>query len=349
MESCDLLIIGAGPIGIAAAIQAKRENLNAIILDKGVVVNTIYNFPTNMTFFTTANLLEIGGHPFPSTGSKPTRQMALDYYRLIVQNEALDVRTYHHVTSVEGGEGEFTIGGKHTFPSGKDPEDFKFHAKYVMIATGYFDNPNGLDVPGADLPHVHLYYKEPHEFFRQNVVIIGAGNSGAEASLELFRFGAKVTLVHNQPMPKATVKYWVAPDLNNRLKARQIEPVMPANVTEITRDSVIAEYEGKSIEIPADTVFVFTGFTPDTSFFKSLGIDLEEDGKVIITKYFESNRDGLFVIGSAAFGKYTNSVFIENGRVHAKDAVGEISRRLKDQNYTPDKSPSTVVIRPTNI
>ncbi len=348
MSHLDLLIVGAGPVGLAAGIAAKREGLKTVILDKGIIVNSIYNFPINMTFFTTANLLEIGGHPFPSTARKPTREMALDYYRLVADREDLDVRTFHKVTSVDGEEGDYTVRGVQTFPSGRDDVPFQFKAKYVLIATGYYDNPNKLDVPGIDLPHVHTYFKEPHPFFKQKVVVIGAGNSGAEASLDLYRFGADVTLVHIGISPKATVKYWIATDLRNRLRAGEIRPVMPAIVQEITREHVIVDFKGERISIPADAVFVFTGFTPDVRFFSNIGLQPDKDLKIKITKYFETERNGLFIIGSAAFGRYTNAVFIENGREHAVDAVGEIGRRIKNADYVPDRSPNTVVIQPKN-
>lgn len=346
----DLIIIGAGPVGLSAAIEAKKEGLKYIVLEKGFIVNSIYNFPQNMTFFTTASLMEIGGHPFPSTSNKPSRNMALDYYRLVVERENLKIKCYHQVNSIVKEDRYFKIKGKKIHLSGKSKnEEFEFNSNYVIIATGYFDNPRGLGgIKGEDLPHVSKYYDHPHPYFGQKVVVIGAGNSGAEAALELYRHGAEVYLVHNHKEPRATIKYWVAPDLKNRIANGEIKAIMPAKVLEITQEKVIVELDEDIKEIPADKVFVFCGFLPNIKFLKQIGIELDKDMKASITEKFESNIDGIFLIGSVGFGKFTNTVFIENGRDHAKIAITEISLRIKDKNYVPNKSPSKIKIKPTN-
>ena len=336
----DIIIIGAGPIGLAAAVEAKRRNLSAIVLDKGVLANSLYHFPTHMTFFTTADLLEIGNHPFPSTSSKPNRQMALDYYRLIAKNEKLNIRQFHRVDSITGMEGNYQVSGH----SKKRVEvnythNFSFSGKYVIIATGYFDNPNKLDVPGVSLPHVSHYYSDPYQFYLQNVVIIGAGNSGAEAALELYRHGANVTLLHNHAKLKKTLKYWVGPDLRNRIAEKSITAYLPAKVIAITEDAVIFNYNNKETKVPADFVFILIGFHPNIEFLKMQNVAVEADGRVMLTQQYESRRNGVFVIGSAGFGKHTNAVFIENGREHAVIAVDEIAMRISDPLYQPSRFP----------
>ncbi len=338
MDKIDVAIIGAGPVGLAAAIAAKRKGLSYMVLEKGVIANSIFHFPTNMVFFTTAELLEIGGHPFPSTLRKPTRQMALDYYRLIVKNEGLNVRLYHEVQSIEGKEGDYVISGVYSKHGQRHP--FAITASYVVIATGYFDNPVGLGgIPGEFGSNVSHYYKDPHPYFGMDVVVIGAGNSGAEASLELYRCGAHVTLIHNHPTPRKTIKYWVLPDLMNRISEGSIKSIMPAVVKSIDLEGVVVEYNDSIVRVPADHVFILTGFRPDTTFLSAVGVELDSNGVATLSDNFESNRAGLFLVGSVGFGKFTNSVFIENGRIHATVAIDEISRRLSDPNYVPKWRP----------
>lgn len=336
----DIVIIGAGPIGLAAAVHAKRQNLSAIVLDKGIIVNSLYHFPTHMTFFTTADLLEIGNHPFPSTSSKPTRQMALDYYRLVAKNESLDIRQFYRVDSIDGIEGDFRVHGYSKHRADVDySHPFELHTCYVIIATGYFDNPNTLQVPGTRLQHVSYYYSDPHQFFQQNVVVIGAGNSGAEAALEIYRHGANVTLVHRHANLKSTLKYWIAPDLRNRISEGSIAAYMPATVTAITEDAVKLYWKDQIVSVPVDYVLILIGFKPDVKFLQTIGLKIDDDSRITLTKQFESERYGVFVIGSAGFGRFTNKVFIENGRVHATTAVDEISQRLTNIDYVPTRDP----------
>ena len=347
----DLVIIGAGPVGLASGIAAKHKELNYVILEKGVITNSITRFPYYMTFFTTAKLLEIGGHPFPSTLRKPERATVLDYYRLVAENEALSIQTFQEVRTISGHEGEYIIHGIKTHPSGKNVNTmFTIHTRYVIIATGYFDNPKGIgNIKGINLPHVSFYYKEPHNYYKQNVVVIGAGNSGAEASLELFRHGANVSLVHKYANPKQTIKYWVSTDIKNRLENNEITPIMPAEVLKITREAVHVRINEREKEIYADAVFILTGFIPDIKRFTQFGLKFrEEDLTLYLSKCFESSKDGIFVVGSAGFGKFTNTVFIENGREHAVSAVKEIANRLFNPGYIPVKEPLDIQILPKN-
>ena len=323
----DLAIIGAGPVGLAAALEAKRQGLSYVVYDKGVIVNSIFNYPTFMTFFTTADLLEIGDIPFPSTSQKPSRQMTLDYYRRIVHNEKLNVKQHSEVKELVADDEYFVIKGKKTVHEEIVP--FTCKSKYVIIATGYFDNPRGLGgIPGEQGSNTSYFYTEPHQFYDHDVVVIGAGNSGAEAALDLYRHGARVTLIHNHPEPRSTIKYWVAPDLKNRLKEGSIKGIMPARVVEITPKYVRIDQPKEQI-IPADFVFILTGFTPNIPLMKKWGLKISDDDlSVKLDENYECNIPGLFVVGSAGSGKATNKVFIENGREHAKIAVKEIKRKL---------------------
>ena len=347
MEKFDVVIIGAGPVGLSAAISAKRHGLNYVVIEKGVIANSIYHFPTNMVFFTTAELLEIGGHPFPSTARKPTRQMALDYYRLIVKNENLHVRLKHRVDRIRGEEGNFHIIGTNTRYHREVP--FEIEAKFVVMATGYFDNPVGLGgIPGEDGPNVSYYFSDPHPFFGLDVVVVGAGNSGAEAALELYRHGANVTLVHRHPKPRETIKYWVAPDLLNRIAEGSINALMPGEVMTIEMDHVLVKTPEGLKNVPADHIFVLTGFRPNIRLLEALGVEMDSNGVASLTTSYESSRHGLFLVGSVGFGKYTNAVFIENGREHAAIAITEIAKRIKNPSYRPVRVPLETKIKSTN-
>ncbi len=328
----DLIIIGSGPVGLAAAIEAKGYGLKALILEKGVTVNSVFKFPVFMRFFTSADLLEIGNHPFPSTDNKPTRQQTLDYYRGVIKNEKLALHLHSEVQAIEGEKGNFKVKGLKKHRGEEIP--FEYEAKYVIVATGYFDTPKGLGgVPGEkgeNGENVSCYYSgDPHEFYDQEVVIIGGGNSGCETALELYRYGAKVTLIHKYEDVNDAVKYWVKPDIKNRIKEKKIDALMPAEVKKITMKGVEVECNNELHFIPADYVLILTGYLPDIQLLKKWEITLDSDSfQVLLTEHFESQREGVFVIGSAGAGKATNKVFIENGKEHAKIAASKIAKEL---------------------
>lgn len=329
----DIGIVGAGPVGLAAAVDAKQMGLKVIVLEKGVITNSVFNFPVFMRFFTTAKELEIGNHPFPSTATKPTRQQALDYYRGVLHNENLNVKLYHTVEEITGEKGNFVIEGMFIDKGEEFPYQHK--AKYIIIATGYFDNPKGLGgIPGEDNFNTSYYYSgDPHEFYNQDVAIIGAGNSGAEAALELFRHGARVHLIHKYAEPSENIKYWVRTDLLNRIKEGSIDIYMPAETKEITAEGVLVEMDNEEYIIEADFVFILTGFLPDIDNLRKWGLELNDDLSVKLSTNYESQtRRGLYVIGSAGAGLATNKVFIENGRNHAKKAVKHIKTKIEKTN-----------------
>lgn len=327
MDEYELVIIGAGPVGLAAAIEAKRIGINYIVLEKGVLANSIYNFPTQMRFFTTADLLEIGNHPFPSTDTKPTRQMALDYYRRTAQVEELNIQLFHDVTTIDVKMGIYTISGYNR--RFDEPEKFTLTTKFIVVATGYYDNPRGLGgIQGEDSSHVKYYYDDPHKYYGMNVVIVGAGNSGAEAALDLYRHGANVTLIHRHPEPSPMLKYWVAPDLKNRIKENSIKAIMPGEIVRITRKKVYYKSGEETSAIDTDVVFALTGFRPNTKLFEIWGVTPNEDGSLELKPTFESTRSNMYFVGSCGQGNKLNSVFIENGREHAKIALKNIKMKL---------------------
>ncbi len=321
----DVIIIGSGPVGLAAAIECKRQGLSFLVLEKGVLCNSLYNFPTFMRFFTTADLLEIGNHPFPSTHEKPTRQITLDYYRRVTQVEELPVLQHHQVEEIDKIDNKYHVRGKN------NNHDFEFYTKFVVIATGYFDNPVGLGVPGEDKSICSYRYREPHGYYDHDIAIIGAGNSGAEAALELYRHGARVTLFHRHEQPRDTLKYWIKTDLINRLKEGAIKGIMPSRIIEITDNGLRYEYNGEINYMDFDHIFILTGYTPDIKHLRKWGLEMDDDSFAVkINDKFETNLRNVYIIGSAGFGRNTNSVFIENGREHAVIAIKDIVNKLFD-------------------
>jgi thioredoxin reductase (NADPH) len=329
MTVYDLVIVGAGPAGLATAIAAKQRNLSCLVLEKGALVNTLLHFPTNMVFFTTPELLEIGGLPFVTPYDKPTRLESLRYYRRVVDTYALAIDFDETVQAVRvdesNGERRFvveTYSDKHgTRPIG---------ARTVVIATGAFDLPNLIGVPGEDLPHVSHYYHEAHPFYRKRVVIVGGANSTADAALDLYRSGAQVTIVHRRPEFAASIKYWVKPDLENRVKEGSIAARMEAHITRITPTTVTIEQRGGVEELPADAVLLLTGYHSDTRLFAHAGIRF--DPLTLTPDYdpetFETNVPGLYLAGQVTTGIHTGKIFIENGRFHGERVVEVIARRL---------------------
>jgi len=322
----DVTIVGAGPAGLAAGIAAKRVGLDYSIIEKGVLVNSIYRFPVNMVFFTTPELLEIGGLPLVSPFEKPTRLEALKYYRRVVDTFALPIDFGEQVVSVEREEtGVFAIETR----SEKGVRHIR-HSRNVIFAIGYFDHPNYLGVPGENLPHVAHYYNEAHGFYRKNVVIVGGGNSAAETALELFRSGAQVTLVHRRPELKPSIKYWVRPDIENRIKEGSVKGFFNTRLLEIQPAHVIVERDGAREEIPADAVFLLTGYHPDCELYRRAGIRLHRDTMTpeLDKDTFETNVPGLFLAGGAICGRDTSNIFIENGRFHGETIIGVLAERL---------------------
>jgi thioredoxin reductase (NADPH) len=314
-EIYDLLVVGAGPTGLSCAIEAQKAGLRAVVVDKGCVCNSLFHYPAHMTFFTTPELLEIGGIPFSSTNPKPNRNEALQYYRHVAAYYRLDVRAYHRVERVTGADGAFTA---HTLD--RFGRSGKLLARKLAIATGYYDLPNYLRVPGESLSKVHHYYFDPHPYYGMDVLVIGGKNSAAIAALELWRSGARVTLVHRESEIHSHVKYWIKPDIENRIKNRDIKACFRSEVVEINTDTVIIETPQGRETIKNDFVFAMTGYHPDFEFLESLGVRLEGEDRLPVCdpKTKESNVPGIYLAGVIVAGSRTNEIFIENGRFHGQ-------------------------------
>lgn len=341
----DLAIIGAGPIGIEAAILAKRAGLTYRLLEKGAVVDAIRRYPVTMQFFTTSERLEVGGHPLVTATDKPTRKEAIDYYRKVVAAEQLEIETFTEVTNIAphrcGAAGHaFTLDlrpAEEWRRSGPEGGARTLQARYVAVATGYFDHPKLLGVPGEDLPHVSHYYDEGHAHFGRNVVIIGAASSAADAALDLYRSGARVTIVHRGQDFRHSLKYWIRPNLENRVKEGSIGVHFGSVVTEITPNEVVLDQAGEELRILADRVFALTGYYAPPTLLSAAGVEVDPltYAAALNPGTFESNVPGLFVIGSAGSGTRTSDVFIENGLVHAKMALTTIVNRVVRERAEP--------------
>ena len=318
----DVICVGAGPTGLACAIEVKRAGLRPLVIDKGVLCNSIYHYPVNMVFFTTPELLEIGDLPFVSAAEKPNRVEALKYYRKCVEHYDLELRLGEMVTRVEGSDGDFRVHTKT-----QDGAMEQYEARKLIVATGYYDLPNCLGVPGEDLPHVSHYYTEPHPFWRSDVVVIGGKNSAAEAALDLYRTGARVTMVHRRAELGSTIKYWVRPDIENRIKAGQIKALFNTHVVRITPESVHVVGPGGEAALPAVEVFALTGYHPDFDFLRQLGVKLdpETNKPALDPQTLESNVPGLYLAGVVIGGKHTSEIFIENGRFHGKQIIAALT------------------------
>ncbi|ADH64018.1 FAD-dependent pyridine nucleotide-disulfide oxidoreductase [Allomeiothermus silvanus DSM 9946] len=325
----DLIVVGAGPVGLAAAIEAKRAGLKAVVLERGTLLETIYRWPRETIFFSEAKNLEIGGHPFPAAGPKPTRREALQYYRRVAEVEGLEVRTYTEVTGIAGQEGNFTVLYQDREGEGR------MSARFVLVATGYYGNPNRLGVPGENLPHVRYGIEETLPYWNRTVVVLGGSNSAVETALDLYRGGAKVTVVHREGEIRPSVKYWLKPDFENRVKEGSIRLLLNAEVREITPTEVKIVQRSKDAEpaafsLRADFVVVLIGYRAVDRLLREAGARFAgEDDAPVLSKAFETSIPGLFVAGSAGFGNDTRTVFIENGREHAQIAVREIAQRLQ--------------------
>ena len=314
----DVVIIGAGPVGLACAIELKRHGLSPLVVEKGALVNSIVGYPVNMEFFSTPELIEIGGYPFPVQGYKPTREEAIEYYRGVTQREALAVRLYERVLSVSGTNGAFTVStDKGTHRTGK-----------IIVVTGFFDRPNRLNVPGEELAKVTHYYREPYPYVRQKLAVIGAKNSAAKAALDCYRHGAEVTLIVRSPLLSDSIKYWIRPDLENRIKEGSIRAHFGAVVEEIRPSSLVVRTADGRREIENDWVLAMTGYQPDFEFLESLGLTFADDGfrtPIFDETTFETARPGVYVAGTVCGGYRTNRWFIENGRFHAQQIARHIA------------------------
>jgi thioredoxin reductase (NADPH) len=322
----DVLVIGAGPTGLACAIEAKRAGFKAANVEKGCLVNSLFHYPANMTFFTTPELLEIGDIPFPSAHQKPTRQEALEYYRKVAEHYELDVRQYERVDRVSGADGDFRVQITDRLDCARE-----YHTRKLIVSTGYYDLPNFMDVPGETLPKVHHYYREPHPYFDCDVLVIGGKNSAAIAALELWRHGARVTLVHRGPGMHAHVKYWIKPDVENRIKNGEIAAFFNSSVREIGPDYVVLDTPEGERRLKNDFVFALTGYHPDFDFLRRLGVELEpqECRPVCNPQTLESNVRGIYLAGVIVAGSRTNEIFIENGRFHGKMIAADLAAKPK--------------------
>ena len=316
MELYDILIVGGGPIGLACALEAKKNQLKYIIIEKGTVANSLYNYPLYMTFFSTADRLEIDEIPFITTKAKPGRQDALEYYQGIARQKEINIRPYEKVLNIE----------KSTFFQVETSKQIYF-AKKVIIATGFYDIPNLMSIPGEDLPKVKHYYTEPYPYAFQNIVVVGSSNSAVDCALEIYRKGGNVTMIVRNREISKSVKYWVKPDVENRIKEGSIKAHFGAELLEIKSNSVIFKTEnGETQEIENDFVLAMTGYLPDFEFLKNIGLDLK--GECLNPNYnpetMESNIAGIYLAGVVCGGKDTHLWFIENSRIHAKQIVNDI-------------------------
>jgi len=334
----DVIIIGAGPSGLATAIAAKHFNLDYVVLEQGALVDAIVRFPVNMVFFTTPELLEIGGLPLTSPYDKPTRAEALQYYRKVVDTFQLQVSLFEKVTAIHPP----AASGRSPASGGREGNIAPFavesqtargvtrirEARNVVLAMGYYTQPNMLNIPGEDLPHVTHFYKEAHQYYRQRVVIVGGKNSAAEAALEIHRAGGHVTMVHRGAGFGDSVKYWVRPDIENRVKEGSIAAHFNANVVEIRSSEVVLD---SGVTLPAEHVLLLTGYRADPEFMRRIGVTINPE--TLEPKYsvetYETNVPGLFVAGGQLAGKKTGTVFIENGRFHGEVIAKTLASRMQ--------------------
>lgn len=322
----DVLVIGAGPTGLACAIDAQEAGFSVVVVDKGCLCNSLFHYPAHMTFFTTPELLEIGRMPFSSPNQKPTRSEALEYYRKVSDHYRLDVRQYLTVDGVSGTDGDFRIATTDRFGRSQT-----LKARKLIVATGYYDLPNYLNIPGEDLSKVKHYYHEPHPYFGLNVLVIGGKNSAAIAALDLWRHGAKVTLVHRGPEMHRHVKYWILPDINNRFKNGEVKVYFNSTVKDISEDTVILKTPEGAVTIANDFVFALTGYHPDFGFIERLGVHLDELNDrcpIVDPSSLESNVPGIYLAGVIVAGERTNEIFIENGRFHGKLIADSLRSRM---------------------
>ncbi|KGR81104.1 YpdA family putative bacillithiol disulfide reductase [Lysinibacillus boronitolerans] len=321
MQQADAIIVGGGPCGLAAAIALQNIGLQPIVIEKGNIVNAIYHYPTHQTFFSTSERLAIGDVPFIIEGRKPKRNQALVYYREVVRLKNIQVNRFEKVQSVVKNNDLFTV------TSDKDT----YITPYVVIATGYYDHPNYLNIQGEQLPKVFHYFKEGHEFFDTDVLVIGGKNSAIDAALELNKAGARVTVAYRGSEYSPSIKPWVLPEFEGVVKTGEVDMLFNTNVVEIREHEVVLEVEGQEKVVKNDFVFAMTGYHPDHSFIKAMGVQIEEaTGRPYVTpETMETNVEGLFIAGVIAAGNNANEIFIENGRFHGECIARIIEQRKK--------------------
>jgi thioredoxin reductase (NADPH) len=323
-KDVDVLVIGAGPTGLACGIEAQRAGFNTLVIDKGCLVNSLFNYPANMTFFTTPELLEIGDLPFTTAHQKPTREEALEYYRKVTEHYRLPVAQYQRVEAVTGKDGEFYVTATDTLG-----RIFDYRARKLVVSTGYYDLANQLGVEGEDLAKVSHYYREPHPYFDNDVLVVGGKNSAAISALDLWRHGARVTLVHRGPRLHNHVKYWILPDIENRIKNGDIKAYFNSHVQHVEPELVAIDTPAGLVRVKNDFVFALVGYHPDYEFLQAMGIELssEQCRPVCDPETLESNVPGIYVAGVIVAGSRTNEIFIENGRFHGKLIAEDLKRK----------------------
>lgn len=326
----DVIIIGAGPCGLACAIEAHKASLHYLVVEQGSIAESIRRYPVHMRFFSTADNISIGGIPFAIADAKANRSEALQYYRKVSEYFQLKLKLYTRVERIEPQAGNFIL---HT------QRGEQLHCRAVIVATGYFTRPRLLQVEGENLPHVSHYYKEPFEYVHQRVVIIGGGNSAVEAALDLYRHGAKVHMLLRGEDFKPTAKYWLVPDLKRRIAEGHIQASFGCRVRRITPTAVEYEQHGRHHQLPADFVLALTGYLPDTTLLSQAGVLVNDDLVPQHNEYFETNVKRLYVAGTAICGIHTEKVYIENGRLHAPVIIQHLSRHLRNEpGISPQKS-----------
>ncbi|GKV65661.1 MULTISPECIES: YpdA family putative bacillithiol disulfide reductase [unclassified Sporosarcina] len=320
MNSVDVLIIGGGPCGLSAAIEVQKIGLSAVVIEKGNIVHSLYNYPTHQTFFSSSSKLSIGDIPFITAIDKPKRNDALVYYRTVAQLENLQINSHERAEDVQRQGERYIV----------KTDKAVYNAKYVVIATGYYDQPNRLNVKGEELPHVYHYFKEAHPYFNKHITVIGGKNSAIDAALELQRAGAHVSVVYRKESYSASIKPWILPGFDSLVRHGQIQMYFDACVTEITENAVTVNQQGKSFDLPSDYVFAMIGYHPDHAFLRKIGIQVdEESGRPVFNELtMETNMENLFIAGVIAAGNDANEIFIENGRHHG----GMIAQAIKQKN-----------------
>ena len=324
-ESFDVVVVGAGPTGLACGIELQNRGVKTVLIEKGCVVNSIYHYPTNMSFFTTPELLEIGNIPMTSLNEKPNRTEALKYYRKVAEHYHLNIHQYEKVDRISGEDNAFEVATTDRLGC-----NHLYKARKVVLSTGYYDVPNLLNVPGEELDKVLHYYKEPHPYYNHDVAVIGAKNSAAIAALELYWTGARVTLIHRGAKISDSVKYWIKPNIENRIKNREIVAYFESRVVRIAQDSIQVATPTGEITIANDFVFALVGYRPDLEFLNATGISLEPDTLRPRTdpQSLESTRPGVYLAGVIVAGMHTNEIFIENGRFHGHLIADSIAAKI---------------------